>query len=342
MPISTLLNGLSVGDFGNIQAPTLSPNAFRPPVSVNKIDAKMRLVTQNEVLHFPEDTPTHFMKFEVANYSRSNLLTVGTLNPIATIVLPIPLSLRDGHNVSYKTSEVGQVGGVLTGALSIGEAVKGMKTGFKDTDLSIEGMTKSISDVGKQIGKGLAGGAAGGGAMLAQSALAAAQKAASQIGVNINAPAIGQAFLGYSPNQFLTILLEGPRYKEYRFEWLLAPKNEQESASIKEIIRSFNNYMAPGLAAGGAIFTFPKIFKPAIMPNSRYMYKFKPSVLQGMEVNYTGGGQAAFYRESPALGEGGRPPESVQLSMSFMELEFWLTGDFKDNNDPYDTAGPNH
>jgi hypothetical protein len=87
--------------------------------------------------------------------------------------------------------------------------------------------------------------------------------------------------------------------------------------------------MAPGLALSGAIFTFPKIFQISFSPNPIYMYKFKPAVLEGLTVNYAPGGQPSFYRASGET-DGQNPPEGLDIAMQFLELEYWLNGDFVD------------
>ena len=168
---------------------------------------------------------------------------------------------------------------------------------------------------------------------VAQVAIAAAGAAGIKI------PALS-AFYGYSPNQFLTILLKGPKYKRVQFAWTLSPNSDKESFVLKNIIRTMNNFMAPGLVLNGALFKFPKVFQLSILPNSLYMYKFKPAILENFHINYVPAGVPAFNRRMQlgGVGEDGflNAPVSVQISMQFMELEYWLEGDFKDTNDPGD------
>jgi hypothetical protein len=145
---------------------------------------------------------------------------------------------------------------------------------------------------------------------------------------------------GYSPNQFLTILLRGPQYKTHSFNWNLAPRNAIEARNLKNIIRKLHNSAAPSVVEAGFLFKFPKIFQLAFMPNSQYLLKFKPAVLTGITVDYTSGGAPSFLRalNDPASG-GVNPPSHVALSMKFLELEFWLQNDFSDSADPFDVHG---
>lgn len=164
---------------------------------------------------------------------------------------------------------------------------------------------------------------------------------------------IARSKLGYSPNSILTIFLKGPKYKRYQLSWRVSPKNPAEARSLQQIVLLLNNSMSPDITVASLFglgllswFKFPKVFFPEIHPNSQYMYKFKPAVLENFVVNYTPGGQAAFYRESNQTkltggtsGDGnGNAPEGLEIQMQFLELEYWLAGDFKDNNNPRDTS----
>lgn len=148
-------------------------------------------------------------------------------------------------------------------------------------------------------------------------------------------------FAGWVPNNFLTVLLNGPEYKQFQLEFLLSPKSAQESENLRQIIRMCNNYMAPKMDswAGAGGFNFPMIFHIGFSPNSNYLYRFKPSVLVNFSVGYTASGIPAFYKSSSAT-YNQNAPESVRLAFYFLEMEYWLRGDFKDSSDPFDTIGP--
>ena len=148
---------------------------------------------------------------------------------------------------------------------------------------------------------------------------------ASSLGAAANALTGGNptdaayAAFGVAPNQFLTVMLKGPQYKKHEFSWKLSPRNEQESEAVRKIILTLNNAIAPGVT--GAYFTFPKVFEIKFNPNENVLYKFKPAVIESMSVNYAPSGAPAFYRRTNA-------PDSVELRLQFLELEFWLTGQF--------------
>lgn len=128
------------------------------------------------------------------------------------------------------------------------------------------------------------------------------------------------AQFGVAPNQFLTVMLKGPQYKKHEFSWKLSPRNEQESEAIRNIILTLNNAVAPGVF--GPLFTFPKVFQLSFSPNENLLYKFKPAVIENMSVNYAPSGAPSFYRRTEA-------PDAVEIRLQFLELEFWLQGQFK-------------
>jgi len=133
---------------------------------------------------------------------------------------------------------------------------------------------------------------------------------------------------GTAPNQMLTILLKGPKYKDHSFSWKLYPRNAKESAAVRSIIQTLKSSSRPGLSQNGWFFTFPRIFKLSFITGNKennekgsgYLFEFKPSVLQSVVVNYTPSG-------APALYSGTSAPDGVELTLNFKELEYWLGED---------------
>ena len=71
--------------------------------------------------------------------------------------------------------------------------------------------------------------------------------------------------------------------------------------------------------------------------------------MENMTANYAPNGAPAMLRNPGANDPGLRvtgggqgadnPPECVELTCNFLELEYWLTGDFHRTNDPEDGYG---
>jgi len=279
-----------------------------PPVPVSTIATNLRSISGVNQLQYPSELPKYYMNLLISDYKRQSLLQLGTLNTIASFCLPLPTPLNDAHNVAYDEEPVSQALGTAINAAqnAFGAArpdtqnIGGMQTGAAAT----ASLARSLPVIGNVPG-------------VAQ------------------ADVIARAFLGIAPNQFMTILLKGPKYKTYEFQWRLSPKTATEAEIIRKMLMNLNNYISPGLASFGAFFTFPKIFNLSFVPNPKYMYKFKPAVCESMTINYAPAGQPAFHRAAEQTG-GINAPEGIDLAMRFLELEYWLENDFNDSNFPLD------
>jgi hypothetical protein len=169
-----------------------------------------------------------------------------------------------------------------------------------------------------------------------------------QYDINFQAPLdqfqqIGSAAFGFIPNTFKTVTLSQPDYRRHKFTWTLPPRNYSESERIQRILHHIKIGMHPKSTLGKWFMAFPKIYLPYFSPNPKYLFKFKPCVIENIEINYQGGQPVpSFYR--PEGADENRPPETVQFTITFLELEYWLDTDFKSggttslpSNDPFDS-----
>lgn len=304
---TNVLSNQSTATLGSpVNASGGSLNVNLSPVKLQQINEKLDKNASASLLQYPVDRPKYYMIMNIRKYQRDNLLRIADVTTEDTIILPIPQTLIDSNGVIYEEQEIGQ----LTGA--------GYNKLFGSN-------VKSKSDIEKQIQNNTGLG------YLAQSVGAQTLDAAT----GLNTSGLLAAMTGFSPNQFLTILLKGPEYKRHELSWVLSPRNEMEAERIRLICNKINNSKAPGITAGGLFFTFPKVFELGFMPNSQYLFKFKPAVLESFTVNYAPGGSPAFYKAKSAT-NGNNPPVGVEIRMRFLELEFWLTGDYTNSNDPFD------
>jgi hypothetical protein len=181
------------------------------------------------------------------------------------------------------------------------------------------------------------------------SAAAAFTGGLSQLGQS--AARAGGAALGLAVNNFKSVTLDVTDFRTFQLSWKLSPKNFDEAETIQKIIfslkkamhpRTFGDNFAPGVAATVAtgVLIFPKIFTMYFVPNTKFLYKFKPCVLSSIKVDYAGGQPVpSFYASSGNPSDS--PPESVLVSMNFIELEYWLSRDYilqndMPTNDPFD------
>jgi len=155
----------------------------------------------------------------------------------------------------------------------------------------------------------------------AQAGLAQAAGAFTASLTGLNSFEAFQAQTGQAPNQFLTVMLTGPQFKKHELSWTLSPRNKRESEMIRKIIRELYNSMAVKFTPGDIFFQHPQVVTPSFT-NANVLYKFKPCVIENMTVNYAPSGAPSFYAGTAA-------PDSVELRLSLLEIEFWFSGDFK-------------
>jgi hypothetical protein len=211
------------------------------------------------------------MQFDVHQYKREDLLRMAQTVALGSIFLPLPAHLIDGTNSKWDVENLGMFGGIYQGVKSAADGVA----------------THGLSNLGSLFG----------------SVNQAGMQDLANAAVAARVPGFGgsavQALYGIAPNQFLTVLFQGPEYKQFRFEWTLSPETPQESEALRRILRAFRNTMMPNVAPMGAIWSYPNIFRIAIRPNSKYMIKFKPAVCRNFTWTPTPFGQPAFHRPDP-------------------------------------------
>ena len=271
-----------------------------PSVKINATQAQK--VTQTFAVPF--DLPkyhTYIIESEVQSPGASfvDIARAGrprTLTPVKQYKLPLPLQLSRRFDVNY------------------------------DTDFNFLNMGATAVDLAAQVlaSTGLGGAAAG----VASSLIGAGATAIKNPNVRQAVGAIG----GLAINTYKSVTLNEPRFQEFTMAWKFAPKTFSESIEIQRLVTSIKQGMHPYKYWG--TFGFPRVFSVGIIPNSKFLTKFKPAVVQSINVDYQGGNPApAFYNTTDLASDSAySPPESVIVSMSFIELEFWLREDFQGEN----------
>ena len=276
-----------------------------PQVIQNNLSSLQSVGT---MLYPTADFPKYYMRFQINEYRRAGLLEVGPLNEIGNIFLPLSQTLVDALNVEYDQKSLGTFTGEMADIIRrAGRGSEEFAPGNSRNSLA------SSPGLAQRMGEVLALG----GSFIGGFAEAA------------------QGFFGVAPNQFLTILLQGPKYKMFEFQWKFSPNTPQDALQLGRVIRMFQRQMSPSLALNGAVWGYPAIWRIAIMPNPLQMYKFKPAVLTTFTANYAPEGQPTFYRPDPVTGNIGSPT-IIDVSARFIEIEYWLTNDFSEFNDPWD------
>lgn len=288
---------LAAGGVAAIAAASKTPEVM---VNSKYINNKFNVVFPNDLV---TDKRNFYIALQFMEYQRRSIFNQPFLNALGGIRLPIPNNLVDTQAVEYS-----QDSDAVTGA-AIEQGLKGRNTlGSSDGASIIQGAVA----------------AAGGG--LAAKALGAVTGVASQVG-NVNQ---GLQLMGLAQNPFLTVLFKQPAFKRHQFSWKLTPNNEQESNTIREIIAYFRSNMLPAMApsAGGTLLKYPNMVIIELKPDDTFLYKFKPCVIENMSVNFASAGTPSFFQRTNA-------PTDVTITISLMEIEYWLKENVEDPGGTY-------
>lgn len=113
------------------------------------------------------------------------------------------------------------------------------------------------------------------------------------------------------------VMFEGFNFRNFTFQYVFAPKNEEESKMVTEIIQTFRYYSLPEISPSKMFYIFPSEFEVSFMLGSREnpnIPRMTTSVLQRVGVNYSPAGQSWATLPNGA-------PVSLTMTLEFIELE---------------------
>ena len=144
--------------------------------------------------------------------------------------------------------------------------------------------------------------------------LTAFAKLPQSAGVGAPADIIGaSAKVGLNP--FKEVLFQSVDFRSFQFKYRFLPKSQKEAEQVKAIIDRFKFHMHPELSTNKLFFIYPSEFEISYIfegKENQYFHKFKPCVLESLDVSYGGDLYSSF--------TDGKPTEVV-LSMLFRETE---------------------
>ena len=265
------------------------------------------------ILVYPKDPPKYIMTFSIQQYNRASYNQIGqyVASGYPGIALPLPDAMHNLNESSWSEQDSGLIQLAAAGL----EVAAGGAASILGKIPAVGQLQKSATGI-----PGLGGLVAAG---------------SEVVGTGL------QAFAGATPNQFQVMLFRGPKYKQHDFTWTLSPQNFQEADIIRMICLTVQNAMAPtiatlgGFGLGRALWGFPCVFRCRVYPNARWLYKFKPMVCTQWLVNYTPTGKSSFLRNVNGF-QGDNPPESITIQAKFMEMEYWVAGNYSNTDDPDD------
>jgi hypothetical protein len=124
------------------------------------------------------------------------------------------------------------------------------------------------------------------------------------------------ALSGLAPNPMKEQIFKGMDFRSFTMEYQFAPRSQEESDNVNNIIRTFKYHMHPEFKdATNFLFLYPSEFDIEYHHNGEEnlnIHRHTSCVLTEMNINYTPLGNFSTF-------EGGRPTQ-INVSMSFKEL----------------------
>lgn len=229
-------------------------------------------------------------------YTRRSIYDQPFFRDVMRIRLPIPSNLIEQTSVSYdKSGELGSVVGSVVDAIAGGNNARNAEV----------------------VASGIAAGAL-------RNLTAGAERFS-----NLPIGAGASALTGITLNPFQTVLFKSPEFRAHTFSWRFSPASRDESERLYSIINTFKYHSLPGLlGAGGVLFSYPEILKINFQPANatKFLYQFKPCVVESVTVNFTPAGGPAFFRDALA-------PVGIEFTIRVQEIEIWTKSDLRGRNE---------
>ena len=235
-------------------------------------------------------------------------------NTTSSVVLPIPSNLQDTYSVNINPYELGGMGALAADALN-GQS-RAMLGDLQSYASSLSADAQAAGPNGESVGKFLS--------TIKSAGAFAGRNALDSLGIGGIAGAVDVA-TGTAVNPHMALRFEGVNLKSHTFNWSMSPRNENEAATLRNLITYIRSRMLPEYESDGntalsrGLLKYPNlvdIYFTGI--DQSYFYYFKPAMIQNFTTDYTPNGIT--------LNKGGRP-SFINLSMQLMEASIHTRND---------------
>ena len=240
-----------------------------------------------------------FLKFDMLKYEPRDFddksfsfkkRTDTNKRTIGTVILPIPGGIQDGVGVGYGDSRMTPLD-MAKANIALTTVSEGATAGIEAAGNAAQTVAGAFGDNKKALAAVIAGMAAGGQDLLTRTTGAIA-----------------------NPN--MELLFNGPELRTFSFQFLLAPRSQEEAKTIIQILRFFKQGMAP-IRTKSRLFlksphTFQLSYRNSKGQDHKYLNKFKECALANFGVNYTPNGNYSTYEDGVMT--------AYQMTMTYREL----------------------
>ena len=230
-------------------------------------------------------------------------------NAIGVVTLPIPNGILDSNAVTWGSDSMNAGEALLANV-----ALTTIKQGFTAGAEVISAAAPAATTPG------------------AQTWLAAAFAAAA---TNLDGGRLLSRTEGAILNPNMELLFQSPTLRPFNFTFKLASRSEDESKTIRSIIRFFKQGMSPQRSKSNLFLKAPHTFQIQYLHRDeehKFLNQFKECALQSFSVSYTPEGQYATFTDGAMV--------SYQITMQFQELEPIFNDDYtNDGTNPSPDIG---
>ena len=240
-----------------------------------------------------------FLKFDMLKYEPRDFdnksfsfkkRTDTNKRTIGTVILPIPGGIQDAQSVSFGDSKMTPLD-MAKANIALSTVSEGITAGIGAAGDAATNLAASFGDNKKALAAVIAGMAAGAGDMLTRTT-------------------------GAVTNPNMELLFNGPDLRTFSFQFLLAPRSQDEAMEIMKILRFFKQGMAP-IRTKSRLFlksphTFQLSYRNSKGQDHKFLNKFKECALQSFGVNYTPNGNYSTYEDGVMT--------AYQMTMTYKEL----------------------
>ena len=242
-------------------------------------------------------------QFEDGSRNRNNRGGIAGKAPTTTrisdsVAIYLPPNVQDSLGATYNDTETGMLGFAAAAGLDFSNAV-----GAKDYEAAANALVGGAAGV-------LTEGAKKAGAALAET-LAGAEGAAGMV----------NRVFGQADNPYVEVLFQAMEVRTFTYNFTFAPRSEEETKDVQEIIQLFRFHMVPELQGGQSRFlTLPSEFdihymyigKDGTNVENDYYNKIATCVCTNVTVDYTPGKVSSFADGAPT---------QITMALTFKETE---------------------
>ena len=307
-----------------------STNAAGDPESIidNRRENSTR-TSDGKRMAFPSNLGSHCTLLRFFDYKYGGVDGGTVSSSIADIILPLPKQIQDSFKINIAGDELGiignataQVAGDPNASLAIaGQLGKAaVQAASNIASGAMSAMTGDTAKIAEAVGKGT------------DAATYLSRSLLTKVTPDI-ASGIG-AGRGNALNPFATLVFKGVDLKVHSLEWLLSPDTEEESRSLKNIIKKLQMMVLPttasplgddavtGLSAlDRGLLKYPSMVDIYLQGiDNEYYMQFKTAMVSQISVDYTPNGLA--------VNKKGRP-SAIRLTMTLQEAFIHTADDHK-------------